>query len=366
MQVYLATAAARWAASRRAPPPAGVGSTGTPMVSVPVPYPCADAAFVAAAAAARPASIPGLGAAIAAVASRLQSRPPASASAATSSASAHPPPPSRRLGHAAGPTPLSEGLAAYLPVATARAARPTSMVVAGSGRLDTLLPRDAAAAATVVVLAARYAAYVADVAASAHKRRRLDNDAAGQAVVAYALPAWYHAFVVPAVLARQVELTTIAAAAVASEAAAVVKRYALAPDVVARRVASKRYARARRLRAAAAATEAATEAAAASEMRRRRAVAGIVDAVQSGSRAADGGDPGTPPRHAGLVAFRYDRGEGAFAFSGGICSGGGVRRRQLEKYATEVEVEAPGGVAGAVGFAKTAPMFHTKVMNRWA
>jgi len=168
------------------------------------------------------------------------------------------------------------------------------------------------------------------------------------------------------VLARQVELTTIAAAAVAAEAAAVVKRYALAPDVVARRVASKRYARARRLRAVAAATEAATEAAAASEMRRRRAVAGIVDAVQSGSRAADGGDPGTPPRHAGLVAFRYDRGEGAFAFSGGICGGGGVRRRQLEKYATEVEVEAPGGVAGAVGFAKTAPMFHTKVMNRWA
>lgn len=43
-----------------------------------------------------------------------------------------------------------------------------------------------------------------------------------------------------------------------------------------------------------------------------------------------------------------------------------MRRRQLAKYATVAEVAAPAGVAGAVGFAKTAPMFHTKVMNRWA
>ncbi|GAB0496417.1 hypothetical protein MMPV_007729 [Pyropia vietnamensis] len=252
----------------------------------------------------------------------------------------------------------------------------------GGGSRATATPRDAIVLAAVAVLAARHAAHVAAVAAGVHKRRRLDAgaDAGAEAVAAvtpYALPSWYVALVVPAVADRRLAAVAAAAAAVAAAAAAVVAdaaevaaRYATAPDMVARRVASKRYARARRLRAAAAAADAQIEAAAAAEMHRRRALAGITDAVQSGARAAVGGRgsttagaPGTP---AGLVAFRYDRGEGAFAYSGGICGGGRVRRRQLAKYSTVAEVAAPGGLEKAVGFARTAPMFHTKVMNRWA
>lgn len=371
MQAYLASAAARWAAARHPAPPG--------MIAPPSP-PSADAAFVAAAAAARPASIPGLGAALGALAARLRRGTSSSPSApATTPSATRRRPPARRLGHAAGPTDLSAGLVEYIPVAAAKAARPVPMVVAGSGTASaaapaSLPPRDAVVVAVVAVLAARHAAHVAATVASAHKRRRLDADVAAVPATPYALPGWYTAAVVPAVVDRRVAAAAAVAAAVAADAAAVADRYALAPDMVSRRVASKRYARARRLRAAAAAADAQTEAAAAAEMHRRRAVAGVTDAVQSGARGVAGGGsspgatvanapPGTP---AGLVAFRYDRGEGAFAYSGGICGGGAVRRRQLAKYATVAEVAGPAGVAGAVGFAKTAPMFHTKVMNRWA